>query len=257
MIKTALITGASGGIGYEFAKLFAARKCDLVLVARNREKLEEIKTELEEKYLIRVFPIAKDLTEDGAVKDIHQRLAVLGISVDYLVNNAGFGDNRAFLDAPWEIHQNMLKLNVSVLMDMSYLFGKDMLKKGHGRILNISSIAAFSPGPFMSVYYASKAYVLSFSEAIAEELRGTGVTVTAFCPGPTETAFEKTAGLEKSKMFKMIKPATAAAAAKAGFAAMIKGQTVSVHGAGNKALTFLSRFTPRCINRQFAKMANS
>ncbi len=147
MIKTALITGASCGLGYEFAKIFASRKCDLVLVARNKEKLEEIKTELEEKYPVNVIVIARDLTESDAADTIYNKLKILGIRVDYLVNNAGFGDNNGYFDTEWQRQEQMVKLNVLALMHLTHLFGNDMRRRGDGKILNVASIAAFMPGP--------------------------------------------------------------------------------------------------------------
>ena len=146
MIKTALITGASGGLGYEFAKIFAARKCDLVLVARSKEKLDEIKAELEEKYAVNVLVIAKDLTESSAANEIYERLGILGVRIDYLINNAGFGDNNCYFDTEWQRQEQMVKLNILSLMHLTYLFGNDMRRRGEGKILNVASIAAFMAG---------------------------------------------------------------------------------------------------------------
>ena len=257
MIKTALITGASCGLGYEFAKIFASRKCDLVLVARNKEKLEEIKTELEEKYPVNVIVIARDLTESDAADTIYNKLKILGIRVDYLVNNAGFGDNNGYFYTEWQRQEQMVKLNVLALMHLTHLFGNDMRRRGDGKILNVASIAAFMPGPYMSVYYASKAFVLSFSQAIGAELRKDGVTVTALCPGPTATGFEAAANLEKARMFKIFKPAAAADVAKTGYFAMMKGKSVAFHDFATYSVTVLSKIFPSCMSTAVAKFVNS
>ncbi len=257
MIKTALITGASGGLGYEFAKIFASRKCDLVLIARSKEKLDAIKAELEEKYSVNVLVIAKDLTEDGAVDAVYDRLRILGIRIDYLVNNAGFGDNNCYFDTAWQRQEQMVKLNVLALMHLTHLFGNDMRRRGDGRILNVASIAAFMPGPYMAVYYASKAFVLSFSQAIGAELRKDGVTVTTLCPGPTSTGFEAAANLEKARMFKLFNPADASAVAKTGYAAMMKGKSVVFQDFVTHSATVLSRIFPGCISTAVAKYVNS
>lgn len=253
-IKTALITGASGGLGYEFAKIFASRKCDLVLVARSKEKLEAVKSELEEKYSVNVLVIAKDLTENNAADEIYNKLKILGINIDYLVNNAGFGDNNCYFDTEWERQEQMVKLNVLALMHLTHLFGNDMLRRESGKILNVASIAAYMPGPYMSVYYASKSFVLSFSYAIGAELRKSGVTVTALCPGPTVTGFESAADLEKARMFKLFKPTNAAAVAKTGYAAMMKGKSVAFHDFMTKSVTVLSKIFPYkmgCVGAEF------
>ncbi|MGN0626504.1 MAG: SDR family NAD(P)-dependent oxidoreductase [Oscillospiraceae bacterium] len=256
MTKTALITGASGGIGYELAEIFAKHKNNLVLVARSEDKLNKIKEKLEKKYKISVLVIAKDLTEEGAAQSVYNEVKASGTDVDYLVNNAGFGDNNAFNDTALSVQENMVKLNVLALTQLTHLFGGDMKERGEGKILNIASIAAFSAGPYMSVYYASKAFVLSFSEAVAEELRPYGVTVTALCPGPTKTGFEKTADLEKARMFKFFKPADADDVAEYGYEAMMKGRTVIV-AKGVKSTTVLSKLAPRIICRKFSKWINS
>lgn len=257
MIKTALITGASGGLGYEFAKIFASRKCDLVLVARSKDKLDAIKAELEEKYPINIITIAKDLTEDFAADAIYNKLNILGIRVDYLVNNAGFGDNNCYFDTEWQRQEQMVKLNVLALMHLTHLFGNDMRRRGDGKILNVASIAAYMPGPYMSVYYASKAFVLSFSQAIGAELRKDGVTVTALCPGPTVTGFEAAANLEKALMFKLFKPANAADVAKTGYFAMMKGKSVAFHDFATRSVTILSKVFPSGLTAMAAKVVNS
>ncbi len=256
MTKTALITGASGGIGYELAKIFARNGINLVLVARSGDKLEKIKKDFEKQHKINVLVSAKDLTESGAAKEVYDEVKASGIEIDYLVNNAGFGDNNAFHNTALSVQENMAKLNMIALMQFTHLFGSDMKIRGSGKILNIASIAAFSPGPYMSVYYASKAFVLSFSEAVAEELHPHGIIVTCFCPGPTITGFEAAADLEKARMFKFFKPACADSIAKQAFDAMMRGRTVVV-AKGVKSTTVLSKLSPRIICRKFSKWINS
>lgn len=256
MNKTALITGASCGIGLEFAKLFAKNGDNVILVARSEEKLCEIQENLIKKYNIRAYYYAVDLTEENAVKNLFEKVTADGHNVDYLINNAGYGDNHAFLDTEWEKHENMVKLNILALMEMCRRFGKIMADRKSGRILNVASVAAFSGGPDMSVYYASKAFVLSFSDAIAVEFKRSGVSVTCICPGPTESNFAKAADSEKSRMFRYLFPKSSESVAKAGFCAMMSGKKLCYHGAAVKAMSFLSRFTPRSMNAKFAEFMN-
>lgn len=250
MNKTVLITGASGGIGYELAKIFAREQYDLVLVARSGEKLAVIKEKLEEDYGILAEIIVKDLSLKDAAEEIHGALSTAGKHVDILVNNAGFGDFGEFAYSDWNRQYSMVQLNITALMHMTKLFLKPMLENKNGRILNVASIAAFQPGPNMSVYYATKAAVLSFSEALSRELKGTGVTVTALCPGPTRTGFEDAASLGNSKLFKTFKAAPAEDVAAFGYRSLIKGRAVAVPGFINKLLVFTVRFTPRGLVRE-------
>ena len=212
-----LITGASGGIGYEFARVFAKENHNLILVARNIDKLEHIKKELELKYKIIVKVFSIDLSERDAANELYNKVNNSRLNVDNLVNNAGVGDWAGFLDSNWDRQYDMVQLNITSLMQVTYLFGNDMKENGAGHILNLSSVAAFSAGPYMSNYYASKGYILSFSQSIAEELKDTNVKVTAYCPGPTSTGFEKEAGMKESKMFTFIKPAKAKSVAEYGY----------------------------------------
>jgi short-subunit dehydrogenase len=244
---TALITGASGGIGYELAKLLA-RKCNrLVLVARSAGTLNRLREELERTGDVDILVIPKDLSAKTSPLEIYQELAAKNITVDVLINNAGFGDHNALVDADWTKLADMLAVNITALTHLTRLFAKGMVERRNGKILNVSSSAAFQPGPFMAVYYASKAYVLSFTEALAEELRGTGVTVTALCPGPTATGFARTAGAERSLLFRFKKPAAAVDVARYGYKAMLRGRTVAVHGMLNKLIIWSIRFSPRAI----------
>jgi len=242
--QTALITGASSGIGLDLAHLFAADGHDLILVARSEDKLRELARELEEKHRISARVIPADLEE----RDAPQRLfASVHTPVDVLVNNAGFGVNGKFAETDLEKELGMIQVNITALTHLTKLFLRPMVERGRGRILNVASTAAFQPGPLMAVYYASKAYVLSFSEAIAEELRGTGVTVTALCPGPTATGFAAAAHMTNSRLFKMKKPMTSMDVAKAGYKAMQRGKRIVITGAMNKMLAQSVRISPRAL----------
>ena len=247
--KTALITGASGGLGLEFAKILAKKKYDLVLVARNEGKLYALKNEMETEYGISVYPFAVDLAVVDAALDVFNFTLEQDIRIDVLINNAGFGDSGSFADSDWQKQYEMVQLNVIALMQMTHCFLNLMIEQGHGRILNISSVAAFCAGPYMSIYYATKEFVRSFSEAVAEEVKGTGVTVTAFCPGPTATGFEQAAAMEKdSTMFK--KAAKPEDVAKGGIRAMRKGKVLSYYGGFTKRMSFLCRIVPRSVTRK-------
>jgi uncharacterized protein len=243
--QTALITGASGGIGYEFVKLFAQDKYNLVLVARNEQKLNQIANELKSEFGIDVKVIAKDLAIPAAPEEIFSQLQQASIKVDILINNAGFASYGLFNETDLTAELQMLQVNVMCLTHLTKLFLKDMVKQGYGKILNLASTAAFQPGPLMAVYFASKAYVLSFSEAIANELEGTGVSVTALCPGPTESNFQKRAAMEDSKLVSGQKIMDAETVAKIGYEALFDNKTVVVPGLKNKLLIESVRFTPR------------
>lgn len=242
---TALITGASGGIGYEFAKLLARNCGTLVLVARSESKLDEIKKELEAGAPVKIVIIPADLSLAGAADRLYEELEKERIRVDILINNAGFGVHGAFVDRDWQCESDMIAVNVTALTHLTRLFAQGMVARKSGRIVNVASIAAFVPGPFMAVYYASKAYVLSFSEALANELQGTGVTVTVLCPGPTTTGFASTAGVERSRLFRYARQASSTDVARYGYEAMMKGQVVAVHGRLNRLATLSLRTAPR------------
>jgi short-subunit dehydrogenase len=243
--KTALITGASGGIGYELAKLLA-RDCGvLVLVARSRDRLLEVKRELEGGFPVSVKIIVKDLSLPDAAEEIYRELESENIRVEILVNNAGIGWWGAFVSADWKRQADTIMINMLALTHLTRLFAPGMVSQGAGKILNVASTAAFQPGPLMAVYYASKAYVLSFSEALAFELRGTGVSVTALCPGATTTGFQRAAAMEHIALFKMRQPASAADVARYGYDAMMKGKIVAIHGLLNRIVAFSVRFLPR------------
>ncbi len=217
----ALITGASSGIGAELARIHAARGGDLILVARSEGKLNALKSELEALHRIQATVIAMDLTREEAPQELYDQVKAQGLAVDLLVNNAGFGGVGTFHEREWEQDRGMIQLNVVALTALCRLFLPDFVARGSGRILNVSSTASLMAGPMQAVYFATKAFVTSFSNAIAEELRGTGVTVTNLMPGATETDFGSTSGMDKTALFD--KPASARAVAQAGYDATLKG----------------------------------
>jgi short-subunit dehydrogenase len=243
-MSTVLITGASGGIGYELAKLFARDHHDLVLVARSADKLAEVSTELQT-YGVTLKTIALDLATPLAPKFLFDQVQSEATPIDILINNAGFGAYGEFGQMPEEEILGQIQLNIAALTQLTRLFLPPMLQRRAGRIMNVASTAAFQPGPQMAVYYASKAYVLSFSEALANELRGSGVTITCFCPGPTHTGFAKRAGTESSRLFKQIGAMSAEKVARDGYRALMAGRTVAISGAHNWLIAESVRFAPR------------
>ncbi len=255
--KTALITGASNGIGYELAKLFANDRYNLVLVARTEEKLIQVAEELTKNSGVKVEIIVKDLSIPTAPAEIFTKVQQAGIKVDVLVNNAGFGTYGFFYETDIVTELQMLQLNVVSLTHLTKLFLKDMVKQGSGKILNVSSGAAFQPGPLMAVYFATKAYVLSFSEAIANELEGTGVTVTVVCPGTTASGFQQRAAMEESKLVTSQKVMDAETVAKISYRGLMANKTVVVPGVKNKLLAEAVRFTPRKMVVKIARGMNS
>lgn len=246
MNQTVLITGASGGIGYELALLFAKERYNLVLVARNSEVLNQMSIELSKIYGISVTVIAKDLSVPSTPQEIYEELYRESVTIDVLVNNAGFGHYGLFHEHDLTTDLAMLQVNITALTHLCKLFLPAMIRRGSGKILNVASTAAFLPGPLMAVYYASKAYVLHYSEALANELQETGVSVTTLCPGPTQTDFQTRAHMEQSKiMQRTIMDATTVA--RMGYTGMMNKQTVVVAGFKNKLLVNLVRFLPRKI----------
>lgn len=241
---TALITGASAGIGYDLARLCAAQGHDLVLVARRRKALDALKTELEAAHSVTVTAVPLDLSADEAPQQLFDATQSHSLHIDVLVNNAGFGHFGPFASMDPDRAAAMIDLNVKALTRLTHLYLPSMLAKGRGRILNVASTAAFQPGPLMAVYYATKAYVLHFSEALADEVADQGVTVTALCPGPTRSEFQAAAGMEYSGLVKGKLP-TAAEVAAYGYAAMLQGKRVAVHGRRNRLLAFFVRLAPR------------
>jgi uncharacterized protein len=254
--KTALITGASSGIGLELAKIFASKGVNLILVSRNVIELAKLGTELSAEYNIFTEELEKDLSVPGSAKEIFDEVRSLSFDIDYLVNDAGFGDYGLFYESEWNKQERMINVNMLALTHLVRLFLPAMVKKGSGRIMNVASTAGFQPGPLMSVYYATKAYVISFSEAIANELEGTGVTVTALCPGPTVSGFQKTAHIEKTNLINGKKIPSAKEVAEFGYKAMMKGKPVAVHGFKNKELAFLSHHAPKNMVLKSARKLN-
>ena len=243
--KTALITGASSGIGYELAKCFAQDGYDLVLVARNAEALGRVSAELQQAHHVPVKTIVKDLARPEAPSELVDELTRGRIQVDALVNNAGFGVYGPFARTDWNQERAMLQLHVTTPTELAKRLLPGMIQRRDGKILNVASTAAFQPGPLMALYYATKAYLLSFSEALANEVRGSGVVVSALCPGPTETAFQARAGIERSKLFRS--RMDAAPVARLGFRGLQQGKTVVVTGWRNRFLTVLVRLFPRDV----------
>lgn len=221
MSATALITGASSGIGKELATLHAERGGDLIVVARSAGKLDALKDALESRHGVSVTVLPHDLTEPDAARAVYDEVTRRGLSVDHLVNNAGFGGRGRFHEREWAHDRAMIQLNVVALAALCRHFLPGFVERGSGRILNVSSTASLVPGPLQAVYYATKAFVTSFSNALAEELRETGVTVTALLPGATETEFARTSGMDETSLFESA--ASARAVAEAGYEGMLAG----------------------------------
>ncbi|WP_210608314.1 SDR family NAD(P)-dependent oxidoreductase [Priestia flexa] len=240
----ALITGASGGIGKQLAYHFAKDGYSLVLVARSKQKLEELKRELEGNYSISVLISIKDLSKQEEALKLYDEIKQQQITVEFLVNNAGFGLYGTFIETSWSEEADMIDLNIKMLTYLTKLFLPEMVERNEGRILNIASVAAFLPGPLMAVYYATKAYVLSFTEALENELKDTNVTISALCPGPTKTGFSDRANLSSSKLFES-GALRVEDVAKTGYEQFMKGKTVIIPGAKFKVATMLPRFLPR------------
>ncbi|MFV8755852.1 SDR family NAD(P)-dependent oxidoreductase [Nannocystaceae bacterium ST9] len=253
--RTALITGASSGIGLELARLFAADGHDLVLVARRRDKLEALAAELAKPGLT-IEIIDADLEDPAAPAALIQRLDRQGVAIDYLVNNAGFGSQGKFWTLPRERELAMIDLNCRALVELTHRVVPGMIGRGFGRVLNIASTAAFQPGPYMATYYASKAFVLHFSEALAHELRDTQVRVTAHCPGATATGFAEVAAIGHTKLFSA-GVADPAKVARHAYRAMQRGRVVAIQGPMNWLAAFAIRFTPRAWARAIAAWISS
>ncbi len=252
-MPTALVTGASSGIGLELATLLARDRHDLVFVARRRDRLDAIARGLTEEFGVRATVLALDLARPETPAEIARELSGRGVGVDILVNNAGFGLHGLFATTPLEKELEMIQVNVAALTHLTKLLLPPMLERRRGRILNLASTAAFQPGPLMAVYYATKAYVLSFSEALANETAGTGVTVTALCPGPTTTDFQKQAGVEKTPLFAGPLVMDAPTVALAGYRGMMRGDRVVIPGILNQALVQALRVTPRRVATAVAR----
>jgi len=255
-VGIALVTGASAGIGKELARCFAADRHAVVLVARRLPLLETLAGELRARSGQDAWPIACDLAAPGAVDTLLAELARRGLDIDFLVNNAGFGTTGRFADSPAEREIAMAELNVMAVARLTRALLPGMLARGRGRVLNIGSTAGFQPGPYMATYYASKAFVNHFSEALAEEVRGTGVTVTLSCPGPTHTEFGEVSGVGKANLFRRLPVATAERVAREAYRACFAGRVVVVHGFLNRLGALLVRLGPRSIVRRVLAFLN-
>ena len=254
--ETVLITGASSGIGMGLAKLFAADGSDLVLVARREDRLNELAEELKSEHGIEVHVLPKDLSKKTSPKEIFNHLKKEKIEMDVLVNNAGFGSRGTVSELDTDLHVDMVQVNAAALTHLTSLFLPGIIERGQGGILNVGSLAGFQPGPNLAVYFATKAYVLSFTEALAEEISNPNIKVSCFAPGPVKTEFGEKSDLEDSLLFKMslmdLEPAV-----KAGYEGFRKGKTIVIPGLKQQIVPFLNRFTPRLIVRKIAKKLNS
>lgn len=243
MRETALVTGASSGIGADLARLFAKDGNDVVLVARSEEKLQSLAAALGREFNVTARVIVADLAKPDAAQDVVDALG--GVTIDTLVNNAGYGVAGPFAETDVNAELQMIQVNVVALTHLTKLLLPGMLARKHGRILNVASTAAFQPGPLMAVYYATKAYVLSFTEALAEEVSGSGVTVTALCPGPTATGFAAAADMESSRLFNMLPLMTSEKVAAYGYRALRRGKRIAIPGVRNRLMAQSLRVSPR------------
>lgn len=243
--QTALITGASGGIGYELAKLFARDHYNLVLVARSGDKLTQIANDLQTQHGVSVKTVALDLGAALSPQFLFDQLRRDGVTTDILVNNAGYGSFGEFASMSLEDALGQINLNITALTALTRLFVPAMVERHSGKIMNVASTAGFQPGPLMAVYYATKAYVISFSEALANELSTSGVTVTCFCPGATETGFATRAGNDKTRLFQKFGPMNVKTVASHGYRGLMKGKTLVIPGAKNWLVAESVRLAPR------------
>ncbi|TDI89970.1 MAG: SDR family oxidoreductase [Candidatus Dadabacteria bacterium] len=254
--ETVLITGASSGIGMGLAKLFAADGSDLVLVARREDRLNELAEKLKSEHGIEVHVLPKDLSKKTSPKEIFNHLKKEKIEIDVLVNNAGFGSRGMVSELDTDLQVDMVQVNAAALTHLTSLFLPGIIERGQGGILNVGSLAGFQPGPNLAVYFATKAYVLSFTEALAEEISNPNIKISCFAPGPVKTEFGEKSDLEDSLLFKLslmdLEPAV-----KAGYEGFRKGKTIVIPGLKQQIVPFLNRFTPRLIVRKIAKKLNS
>lgn len=257
MRETALVTGASGGIGEDLARLIAAGGRNVVLVARSADKLQALATDLSSAHRIDATVLAVDLSEPDAADQVANALAARGITIDMLVNNAGFGTAGGFVREDADEQLRLLQVNIVALTMLTRLLLPGMNERGRGRVLNVASTAAFQPGPFMAIYFASKAYVLSFSEALSEETAGTGVMITCLCPGPTRTGFQDRAQIQKTRLFHLGSVMDSATVARAGYDGMLSGQRLVIPGMLNKIGVQSLRTTPRAIVLKILRYLNS
>ena len=252
---TALVTGASGGIGEHLARRFASAGFDVVLVARREDRLQALADELAKGHGVRATAVPANLADPDAPRAVMSQVEATGLEVDVLVNNAGFAVNGPFAETPERAELDLLQVNIVALVHLTKLVLPGMLARRKGRVLNVASTAAFMPGPLMATYYASKAFVLSFSEAIANEVEGTGVTVTALCPGATETGFARAAGAQNSELFRS-GAMDVETVAKAGFEAAMAGRRVVIPGVKNRIAIGAARFAPRGMLASITRRLN-
>jgi len=255
--ETVLVTGASSGIGRALAHCFARNGDACVLLARSEDALHTLADTLRSRYGVEASVLPADLSVPDAAETVRDRLREQGLHVDVLVNNAGFGARGPFADADPEQQTDMIRVNVTTLTRLTRLLLPGMLERGRGGVLNVASTAAFQPGPNMSVYYATKAYVLSLSEGLAEEVAGRGVTVTCLAPGPTRTSFVDKTGMDETALFRFAEPMTAEAVARAGHDGFRSGTPLVIPGWPNKIGAFLTRFAPRSLTRKVAGWLNT
>ena len=246
-MKWALVTGASSGIGYEFAKVLAENSYNLILVARRKERLDQLKSEIESEFSVQAQVIAADLSKPEEVERVHSSSKSFTPQLNVLINNAGFGALGYFHEMDDGHQLNMIDLNVRSLTQLCYLFGKDMLAAKSGYICNVASTAAFQPGPLMAVYFATKAYVLSLSEALTSEFKDFGVVVSALCPGATESEFKVRAHMEDSGLMNAMNLPSSKDVAKYGFKSLMAKRRVAIHGCLNAFLVFMNRFAPKSL----------
>jgi short-subunit dehydrogenase len=247
MAEYALITGASSGLGKEFAWIHAQNGHNLVLVARRESLLNDLASDIKTKYKVDILVLSFDLSRPNSPQEIFEKVTSAGINVNYLINNAGFGIGNSFLNSDLESNSNMVEVNIQALIKLTHLFGQSMIKNRTGRVLLVGSVASFMPGPYMATYFASKNFVLAFGQALQEEWKNTGVTITTLCPGPTETDFFEAAGMASSKISKLMPLPSAQKVANYGYKAMIKGKTTAIYGFANQLQAFFSRITPTFI----------
>lgn len=249
MKKTALITGATGGLGIEFAQKLAQEGYDLLISARSEEALNKLKKDIEKEYSVKVIPMALDLSDLKSVDVLYQYTQKHNLFIHTLINNAGFGDFGMFSKRDWTKLEAMMQVNILALVKLTHLYLEDMIKYNQGNILNVASIASFQAGPLMAIYYASKAFVLSFTESLSVELKHTHIHVSALCPGPTKTGFEKNASLETSGLFKNLKNDSATTVVSYGLNQLKKNKVIAIPGLFNKIMVVLSKFAPRRLVR--------
>jgi len=255
-VSYVLITGTTSGLGREFARIFAQNGYNIVAVARNEVLLQQQKQELERQFGVEMVYIVKDLSAEDSAQEVYDEIKYKGINIDILINNAGFGSFGRYVDVDWQRQKGLASVNILAVMQLSYLFGKDMDRRGKGKIVNIASIASFQAGPYMAMYYASKAFVRSFSEALHEEMESSGVSVTAICPGPVATNFERNAHMINSAMFTRLRVYTPEVVAAKSYRAIMNNKAVYVVGWPNKLLVFLTLFCSLKFSRVLASKIN-